>query len=102
MTTDQLLQTAAAMTAYAAGKPVQFQIIGTSEWTDCPRPEWNCMAYLYRPKPEVKSQEQLDDDAFHKWWVSLNGYSNIAPEYHYGFWQAWKFALAYERSRAKP
>lgn len=91
MTTDQLHQTAAAMTAYAAGKPVQFQIIGTSEWTDCPKPEWNCMAYVYRPKPEAKTQTELDYERFMEWVRTA--------KIPFDALDCWSTALAYERSR---
>lgn len=93
MTTSDLLQTAAAMTAYAEGKPVQFQIRDTNEWMDCTTPEWNCMAYVYRPKPEAKRQEQLDEEACLAWKLMVKDPTTT---------DAWHAGIAYERSRTKP
>lgn len=88
MSNDQLLQTAAAMQAYAAGKPVQFQIIGTYNWVDATKPEWNCMAYVYRPKPQT--QAELDAEACLAWKLMVKDHTPT---------DAWHAALAWERSR---
>jgi hypothetical protein len=57
LTPDQLRQNAAAMVAFAEGKPFQFRSVGTKEWLDYDTsrmrlPDYKC--WEYRPKPGPK------------------------------------------------
>lgn len=55
LTPEQLRQNAAAMIAFADGKPVEYKYRDPScedRWDGNPSPSWDCDAYYYRPKPE--------------------------------------------------
>jgi hypothetical protein len=57
MTSEELRQTAAAMLAFDAGKPVEVFLKGKQlGWHECSDPTWNSDVYLYRPKPEPKTR----------------------------------------------
>lgn len=53
MTVDQMIE---VLTAYKAGKKIQFRGYGLLLWEDCinNEPLWNWTAYDYRVKPEPK------------------------------------------------
>lgn len=51
LTPEQLRQNAAAMIAYAEGKPVEWQEHGTHRWDIDLQPSWDFGFALWRPKP---------------------------------------------------
>lgn len=58
LTPDQLRQNAAAMIAFADGKPIEWITkaaldVGRGCWAECSNPDWD-KDFLYRPKPEPK------------------------------------------------
>lgn len=56
MSPEQLKQNAAAMIAYAEGKPVEVRLDSSgNNWTLTDTPTFDCSAYDYRPKPEPKT-----------------------------------------------
>lgn len=54
MTNEQLRQNAAAMLAFADGKPIEFSTlcVPDSDWMEVIDPAWSFGSYEYRPKPE--------------------------------------------------
>jgi hypothetical protein len=57
MTSEELRQTAAAMLAFDAGKPIEVATIGLEDWDTVQNgPTWQCYALKYRPKPEIKTR----------------------------------------------
>lgn len=58
ITPESLRQTAAAMEAKQAGKPIQYRRYDSSSgtWWDVSHPEWEIAVCEYRPKPEPVSR----------------------------------------------
>lgn len=55
MNTETLRQNAAAMLAFADGKPIQFRgahEVDPAKWIAADKPSFDCNAFDYRPKPE--------------------------------------------------
>lgn len=61
LTPEQLRQNAAAMLAFADGKPIQWKHLHDIRWTTSSGPtsefSWNCAEIEYRPKPEPKVRQ---------------------------------------------
>ncbi len=55
-TKDQLLQNAAAITAFANGLPIECRSRGNIQWVETSLPSWNCATHEYRPKPAPKTR----------------------------------------------
>lgn len=54
LTPEQLRQNAAAMLAFADGKPIESRSLGYTKWHDQYGPLWQFEDTEYRPKPEPK------------------------------------------------
>lgn len=75
MTTEQLKQNAAAMIAFADGKPIQVAYKDdASKWCEQPLPTWSFDAFQYRPTPmPVTRPWSKPNDVPLNCWIRFSG-----------------------------